>query len=147
MEFKEKYVSEKVANWVQDVEQLTKIAKEEPQLALAGFNKALCMRWCFVQRTISGIRDLFQPLEDVIREKLIPAVVGRKVSDIEREILALPVRFGGIGLMNPVETADLEFETSVRITNNLTNLIVNQERSLENLDEDRLRILYQQNET
>ena len=43
--------------------------------------------------------------------------------------------------MNPVETADLEFETSVRITNNLTNLIVNQERSLENLDEDGLRIL------
>ena len=141
MAFKETYVNDKVATWVQDIEQLTKIAKDEPQLALAGFNKALCMRWCFVQRTISGIKELFQPVEDVIREKLIPAIVGRKVSNIEREILALPVRFGGIGLMSPVETADIEFETSVRITNNLTNIIVNQERTLENLDEDRLRLL------
>ena len=48
---------------------------------------------------------LFQPLENVIREKLIPALVRRSVSDIERRILALPVRFGGIGLINPVLSA------------------------------------------
>ena len=34
------------------------------------------------------------PLGNVIREKLIPALVGRRVSDIERRILALPVRLG-----------------------------------------------------
>ena len=105
-EFKEKYVNSKIAKWIEDVEQLALIAKDEPQLALSAYNKALSMRWCFVQRTISNIKDNFIPLEEVIREKLIPAIIGRKVSDIERRILALPVRLGGIGIQNPVQTAE-----------------------------------------
>ena len=58
-----------------------------------------------MQRTIPNISTLFQPLEDTIREKLIPAIVGSRISDIERRFLALPVRFGGIGILNPVETS------------------------------------------
>ena len=77
--------------------------------------------------------------EDKTREKLIPAIIGSKVSDIERRITALPVRFGGIGILNPVESADLEYETSTKITENLKNIIVHQERTLENLHEDRVK--------
>ena len=77
------------------------------------------MRWCFVQRTISGISHLFEPLEDAIRNNFIPAVIGRNVSEIERQMLALPVRFGGIGIQNPVKTADTEFEASTVVTENL----------------------------
>ena len=97
------------------------------------------MRWCFVQRTISNVGHLFQPLEDVLREKFIPAIVGRNVSDQERRFLALPVRFGGIGILNPAETAELEFTTSVKITTNLKSLITNQERNLQNLNEERVK--------
>ena len=51
------------------------------------------MRWTYVQRTISGISMLFQPLEDAIsiRDKLLPAIIGREVSDIERQMLDLGV--------------------------------------------------------
>jgi len=48
---------------------------------------------------------LFEPHEKAIREKLIPALVGREVSDAERQILALPLRHGGLGLTDPPETA------------------------------------------
>ena len=92
-----------------------------------------------MQRTISDISHLFQPLEDVIRTQFIPAVIGRKVSDVERRILALPVRFGGIGVLNPVKTADVEYDISVRITSNLKTIIFNQERDLENLNEERIQ--------
>ena len=52
--FKEKYVKKKVENWIRNVEQLAAIAKDEPHLAHNAFTKALCMRWCFLQRrTIS----------------------------------------------------------------------------------------------
>ena len=64
---------------------------------------------------MQGTKDLFQPIEDILREKFIPAIIGRKVSDIERKILALPVRFGGIGLLNPVETADTEYRITPHI--------------------------------
>ena len=120
------------------MEQLSIIANDEPQIAHAAFTKALCMRWSFVQRTIPGVKHLFEPLEAAIREKLIPAVVGRTVSDLERRLLALPVRFGGIGLNNPVETAEFEYETSVKITENLRRLIINQENNLDNLNEERV---------
>ena len=53
-----------------------------------------------------NISDLFAPLEETIREKLIPAVIGRKVSDVKQRILALPVRYGGLGIANSVLTAD-----------------------------------------
>ena len=139
-EFKEIYVRKKVENWVRDTEQLAEIAKDEPQIAFSAFTKALCMRWCFVQRTVSGISHLFQPLEDCIRETMIPAIVGRRVSDIERRIMALPVRLGGIGILNPVETADIEYQTSIEITADLKNIIYNQEETLENYDEDRVKI-------
>ena len=138
-DFKERYVKKKIDNWIKDVEQLSDVAKDEPQLALCAFSKALCMRWCFMQRTISHISHLFQPLEDVLRERLIPAIVGRKVSDLERRILALPVRFGGLGILNPVDTADIEFETSIKITAILKQMIYNQETTLENLDEERVK--------
>ena len=62
--------------------------------------------WGFMQRTIEGIAENFEPLENIIREKFIPAIVGRKVSDIERRILALPIRLGGLGVQNPVLTED-----------------------------------------
>ena len=62
--FKNKFVSEKVQKWCQDVKQLSSIATEEPQAALTAYTKSICHRWTFVQRTIQGVSELFQPLED-----------------------------------------------------------------------------------
>ena len=84
-----------------DLQELSSIAEEEPQIALSAFNKGLCHRWTFVQRTMSDIEDLFKPLETSIREDFIPALIGRSVSDLERKLLQLPVRFRGLGIANP----------------------------------------------
>ena len=92
-----------------------------------------------MQRTIPNSSEQFQPLEDIIREKFIPAVIGRKVSDIERRMLALPVRLGGIGIQNPVETAEREYRSSVEITEKLATLIYKQEPNLENYDESKVK--------
>ena len=82
-DFKEAYVSAKVSKWVEDVEELAKIANDEPQAAYSCFTKAICRRWNHVQRTIPDIDHLFEPLERAIREKLIPALVGRYIKPIE----------------------------------------------------------------
>ena len=134
IDYRRKYVEGKVGKWKRDVEQLSDIAKDEPQAALSAFTKALCMRWSFLQRTVPSSGDHFQPLEDTIREKLIPAIVGRKVSDLERRLLALPVRLGGIGIQNPVQTAEYEYKSSCEITENLMSLIYNQELNLQKYD-------------
>jgi hypothetical protein len=130
--FREAYVAQKVNKWVQDVEELSDIAKEEPQAALCAFNKALCRRWTFIQRTMSNISHLFVPLEHTIRNKFIPAVIGRHISDTEREIVSLPVRLGGLGIENPVVSADRETSGSMKVTESLASLIKSQEQTLDN---------------
>ena len=109
------------------------------QIAYCAFTKGLCRRWTYVQRTVSGVSQLFQPLEDAIRDTLIPAIVGREISENERRLLALPTRFGGLGISNPVETSDLEYTSSKYVTEDLTNLIYHQKSSLQELDQARVK--------
>ena len=97
--YKDEYVSKKVEKWIQDIEQLANVPKDEPQEALSSFTKAIFHRWTFVQRTVPYTSHLFQPLEDAVTEKLIPALIGRHATDIER-ILALPVVLVSLILCN-----------------------------------------------
>ena len=119
---------------MKDVEQLASIAKDEPQNAYTAFTKAICMRWSFLQRTIPNTKDYFVPLEETIRERLIPAIIGRRITDVERKLVSLPVRMGGLGIQDPTITADIEFRNSSFVTRNLTDLIQNQETNLDNYD-------------
>ena len=64
-------------------------------------------------------------------------MIGRKISDQERKILALPVRFGGLGVANPVECADREYNSSVLVTKSLTELLYSQEKHLKNYDREK----------
>ena len=137
-EFKEQYVRKKVKKWTEDVKQLSTIAQEEPQAALSAFNIGLSQRWKFLQRTISETGQLFEPLERSIREELIPALVGRGVSDIERRIFALPYRYGGMGILNPTETAAREYAASREITSQLSDLIYQQELDISLLDKEEM---------
>ena len=44
------------------------------------------------------ISDYLQPLETTIFTEFIPAVTGKFVSDLDRELFSLPARMGGLGL-------------------------------------------------
>ena len=88
--------------------------------------------------TIADISHHFEKLESAIREKLIPALIGRSISDIERRILALPVRLGGMGIVDPTQSSH-EYNASTRITENLTAIIYNQEADFTNYNSERVK--------
>ena len=48
-------------------------------------------------------------------------------------------RYGGLGIRNPVLTADCEYQSSVEVTAELTNLIRRQETDLRLLDADTVK--------
>jgi hypothetical protein len=140
--FRTKYVSEKVEKWITDMEELSRIAEDEPQVALSAYTKGISHRWTYLQRTIPDIKELFQPLEDCIRSVFIPALIGRNISDLERQIFSLPVKYGGLGIPNPVQCCEREYTSSQVVTENLTNLIYNQEQDLSNYNrEEQLSVL------
>ena len=67
------------------------------------------------------------PLEDCIRNKLIPAITGRpSISDLERDLLSLPARLGGMDIRYPIES-DCSFSASVKITSSLADKIIKQD--------------------
>ncbi len=82
-QFRTTYVTEKVSKWVEDITELSKIAAEDPQAVLSAYTKGICHRWTFIQRTIADTGNLFIPLENSIRDSLIPAIIGRNISDMD----------------------------------------------------------------
>ena len=54
--------------------------------------------------------SLFQPLENVIHQHFIPALTGQDpCSGLERELLALPCRLGGLNIPNPTTICEFQF--------------------------------------
>jgi hypothetical protein len=80
-------------------------------------------------RTTPGIEDLLQPLEEAIAQEFIPAITGREVSDEIRELLALPPRLGGLGIVLPTLKSAEEFEASKAITKALVETIKTKQKT------------------
>ena len=130
------FVTEKIKDWAKDVDALVEIAKTEPQLAYSAYVFGTSKRWKFVCRTTPNISEHMQELEQLIREKLIPSIIGgRYISNEYRNIFALPTRHGGMGMENPVDVSDFEYQNSLLMTKQLTDTIYNQCHSLQ-LEED-----------
>ena len=78
-------------------------------------------------QTIPDIKDFPQPLEDVIHQSFIPALFGRPPClPTERDLYALPVRLGGLGLINPCSAAHSCFCDSEWLAAPLVALIMAQ---------------------
>ena len=122
-----KYVKELVANWVEELKNLTMIAKSEPQSAYSGFTAGFKHKMTYFIRTIPNLSAILKPLDDEIDSKFIPAITeGHQCSDEERKLLSLPVRLGGLGLPIFSELCEREYRNSVRATQQLSENITNQ---------------------
>ena len=102
------YVNEKVTSWINKVAQLAEFARAHPQASYAAYTFGLKHCWICFLRTLPDIQDLLEPLERAISQVLIPTIVECKCSKLNRDVLALPVRLGGLGLSNPCHEAASE---------------------------------------
>ena len=56
----------------------------------------------------------------------MPAITEHVTTQEERDHVELPVRFDGLGLVNPARTASQQYEASVKITGLLVRQIIKQ---------------------
>ena len=136
-EFKRIFTQSLVDKWVLELQELSKIAKTEPHAAYSNFVFSFKMKWNYYMRTIPNLSDHLQPLENVISNDFVPSLFGSKVKDLVRTLIALPPKLGGMGITNPIEIANDEYENSIRLTQNLTKMIINQER-FGSIDENKM---------
>ena len=132
----QKFVNDKITEWEKDINALVKIAASEPQLAYSAYIYGTSHRWQFVCRTTPGITDAMKRLEELVRLKLIPAIMGgRDITDELRTILQLPARMGGMGFLNPSDESNWEYENSKLVTSQIAEAIYQQKSRLEIDDE------------
>ena len=74
-------------------------------------------RWKFAPQTIPDIAAYMKELQFKIHHTLLPAIIGRDISNEERDIFALPNRLGGTGIPKPDKMSDLEYRASAKISN------------------------------
>ena len=81
---------------------------------------------------------MHQPLEDKITQSFLPALTGLPPPNgLVHELMALPVRLGGLALANPTTLADDEFHCSTQLAHPLLSLLAQGERSLGNSHNER----------
>ncbi|XP_044169682.1 uncharacterized protein LOC122953779 [Acropora millepora] len=137
--FFEEYVGQKVEEWVAQVTRLAEFATTQPQSSYAAFVFGLRHRWTYLLRTLPDTAPFLEPLERAIADLLVPAITEHVTTQEERDLLELPVRLGGLGLVNPARTASQEYEASIQITGPLVRQIIKQAH--EPLDETEIKTL------
>ena len=96
-EGKENYVRELVEEWVSQLDVLSEIAKSEPQAAYSGFTAGFKHKLTYFIRTMPDLVELLKPVDDIINNKLLPAITERfAISDYDRRLFTLPAKVGGL---------------------------------------------------
>ena len=81
-------------------------------------------------RTVEDIDSLLQPLEDTINQVFLPALTGRsQCNPDERTFMSLPIRYGGLNIINPITNVSHEYQASQMISEPLKDMIVEQRES------------------
>ena len=130
-EFRIQYSAEKIKKWQNELEKLTDIAKIEPQAAYAAYIHGEQHRFSYFLRTIPRMAELLEPLDRIITDKFLPALLGsQSITEIERELYALPIRNGGLGIPILKDIAEDEFQTSLQVTAPLATIMALQSINL-----------------
>ena len=88
--------------WKHTVLAQSEIASCQPHVAYSGFTHGVSHLGEFLCRTTPNIAHLLEPLEQIICAKFIPDLTGHdSPSPIERRLLSLPNRLGGLNIISP----------------------------------------------
>ena len=88
-------------------------------------------QWTFICRAMPDVSPLFLRLEEAIRMTFLPALLRRQVNDLEREVLSMPARMGGLGICKPQVLCVDAHENSKKLSAPLIRLILRQELDLD----------------
>ena len=100
------YVNRKIEVWLSGVDKLSRAAAEQPQVSYVALVKSLQAEWLFLQRVIiAKCENAFAVLRSWIADVFWLAVFGRSVDKGEVRLFSLPIRLGGLGVRDPVDSA------------------------------------------
>ena len=118
---KSNYANKAVNGWIQELKVLCRITRSEPHAAYTCFVSGFRHRITYLTRVIPDFCKALKLLDAYINEQFLPVLTpGYHCSEIERKLISLPVRFGGLGIPIFSEIAYQEYVFSKRVTSQLS---------------------------
>ena len=78
-------------------------------------------------RTISGAFTQFKRLDEVVQSEFIPVITGGVFcNEMERKLITLPPKLGGLGIPIFAEISNDGFENTIMLTECFSTKIINQ---------------------
>lgn len=129
-QYKDDFNNNKILEWCEQLKNLATIAKTQPQASYSAFTHGLRCNWIYALRTIEDLSEKMGPVEEEIRQNLLPTITGRESpTDVIRDLFALPTRNGGLGMTDPSRD-NTHFENSAATTKPLVDAILNKKNVL-----------------
>ena len=128
--FREAYAKEKVEKWCKEMDNLCHFAKTEPHAAYAAFCHGEMHKYTYFIRTIPEMENFIKPLDNLIEQKFIPTLLDSIVTENDRQLYSLPVKFGGLGIPIFSDVCNMQYEQSQQISAPLKSLILSQSSSI-----------------
>ena len=128
--YKIEYVRNLVDEWINELKNLNKAAKVEPQLAYSAYIFGFQHKYTYFLRTLPHISTELKRLDQAIDEHFLkPILDNYEFNYSERQWYSLPARKGGLGIIIPSEVSDIYYRSSRCMTANLVHKIVNQNQT------------------
>ena len=118
-EYKEEYIEQLLEDWSEMITTLADFAKTQPHAAYCAFTHGVRHKMTYFMRTIGGLCGKLEHLDKLIDEKFIPELFGCHITPFERRVMALPVRYGGLGLPILSRLTTEEYNISMSVTRQL----------------------------
>ena len=118
-----------IQRWVMGIERLAAVATRFPHSAYAGLVSCLSARWQYICRTVPDVGPSLAPVENALRTKFLPAILGINgpIEDKLRTLLGNRVKSGGLAIRDLTLTTASLYSTSVESTNMLTGILIRNE--------------------
>ena len=106
------FIAKKVEQWCTELRSLSNIVESQQHAAYAALTHGLSSRWYYMSQTTPHISRHLKNLKSTLRLELIPRFIGRPLPyDDESVLFSLPARLEVLGLRNPGESADKDFQS------------------------------------
>ena len=112
-EFKDKYMNKLIDDGTNMIKMLSEYGQTQPHASYSAFILGVRHKMTDFMRTMEELGDKLVEVDKVLDEKLIPALFGCPVSQLERRILSMPVRFGGLGIPVLSQLAKEEYKSFI----------------------------------
>ena len=144
-EYKDEYCENMVDEWMGELDNLTEIAKSQPQAAYIALTKAYKSKFTYFMRTIDGFEKYVSPIDLLLNQKFLPTIFD---SDTPFEnplasLFTLSPKLGGLGIPSLERDSSFQFEASKLITANHVESIIQQCSQMKAPDQPMQTLKYQ----